>query len=98
MLFDAYEAGDEDAKAVLDELAFQASVGILNLQATPDLPRYAIGDGISARPKTIELIRKAADDLFDPLAAFLPFGKPEIATCKFGNKANLIGAITFHLA
>ena len=27
----------------------------------------------------------------------LPFSKPEIVTCKFGNEANLIGALAFHL-
>ena len=97
MLFDAYEAGDEDASAVLDEFALQTAVGILNLQATLDLPRYAIGGGISARPETTELIRAKVDDLFGPVAAFLPFGMPEIVTCRFGNEANLIGALAFHL-
>jgi hypothetical protein len=97
MLFDAYEAGDEDAKAVLEEFGFQAAAGIMSLQATLDLQRYAIGGGISARPETTEIIRKAFDDLYDPLAAFLPYGKPEIVTCKFGNEANLIGALAFHL-
>ena len=27
----------------------------------------------------------------------LPYSKPEVVTCKFGNKANLIGALAFHL-
>ena len=97
MLFDAYEAGDEDAKSVLDEFAFQAATGIMSLQATLDLQRYAIGGGISARPETTELIRKAFDGLYDPLAAFMPYGKPEIVMCRFGNEANLIGALAFHL-
>ncbi len=97
MLFDAYEAGDEDAKAVLDEFAFQAATGIMSLQATLDLQRYAIGGGISARQETTELIRKAFDGLYDPLAAFMPYGKPEIVMCRFGNEANLIGALAFHL-
>jgi predicted NBD/HSP70 family sugar kinase len=97
MLFDAYEAGDEDAKAVIEEFGFQAATGIMSLQATLDLQRYAIGGGISARPETTEVIRKAFDDLYDPLAAFMPYGKPEIVTCKFGNEANLIGALAFHL-
>ena len=97
MLFDAYEAGDADAVAVLDEFAYQAAVGIMSLQATLDLPRYAIGGGISARPETTKLIREAFDGLYDPMSTFLPYGKPEIVTCKFGNEANLIGALAFHL-
>ena len=97
MLFDAYDAGDEVAKDILEEFGRRAAAGILSLQSVLDLERYAIGGGISARPETTELIRKAVDDLFDPCADFLPFGKPEIVTCKFGNEANLIGALAFHL-
>jgi predicted NBD/HSP70 family sugar kinase len=96
MLFDAYEAGDPDAKAVLDEYAVWAASGIITLQAVLDLPRYAIGGGISARPETTSLVRDAVDHLFDT-HPYLPFSKPEIVTCKFGNEANLIGALAFHL-
>ena len=97
MLFDAYEAGDADAKNILEEFGFQAAAGILSLQSVLDLPRYAIGGGISARPETTQIIANAVDELFDPNLDFLPFGKPEICTCKFGNEANLIGALAFHL-
>ncbi|MDO4538821.1 MAG: ROK family protein [Coriobacteriales bacterium] len=96
MLFDAYEAGDEDAKAIMDEYAVWASSGIISLQAVLDLPRYAIGGGISARPETTSLIRDAVDKLFE-IHPYLPFSKPEIVTCKYGNEANLIGALAFHL-
>ena len=98
MLFDAYETGDADAKQVLDEFAINAATGILGLQSVLDLKRYAIGGGISARPETTQLIANAVDSVFDPVADFLPFSKPEIVTCKFGNEANLIGALAFHLA
>ena len=95
-LFDDYEAGDELAREVIDEFAFQTAVGIYGIQAVLDLPRIAIGGGISARPATTEVIREAVDALFasQPLTAF---GKPEIVRCAFGNEANLIGALAFHL-
>ena len=96
MLFDAYEAGDPDAKAIMDDYAVWASSGIITLQAVLDLQRYAIGGGISARPETTSLIRDAVDKLFE-MHPYLPFSKPEIVTCKFGNEANLIGALAFHL-
>ena len=96
MLFDAYEAGDEDAKAVMDEYAVWASSGIVTLQAVLDLQRYAIGGGISARPETTDLIRDAVDKLYE-IHPYLPFSKPEIVTCKYGNEANLIGALAFYL-
>ena len=95
-LFDAYDAGDEDAKAVLEDYGRWAAAGIINLQAVLDLPRYAIGGGISARPEATTLIRKNVDRIFE-LHQGLPFSKPEIVTCQFGNEANLIGALAFYL-
>ena len=80
----------------MDEYAEWASSGIITLQAVLDLQRYAIGGGISARPETTSLIRDAVDKLFE-MHPYLPFSKPEIVTCKFGNEANLIGALAFHL-
>jgi len=96
MLFDAYDAGDEDAIAVLEEYGRWAAAGIINLQAVLDLPRYAIGGGISARPEATTLIRDNVDRIFE-LRSGLPFSKPEIVTCAFGNEANLIGALAFSL-
>lgn len=97
MLFDAYDAGDADAKAILEDYGREAATGILSLQSVLDLKRYAIGGGISARPETTQFIADAVDAAFDPCMGFLPFSKPEIVTCKFGNEANLIGALSFHL-
>lgn len=97
MLFDAYEAGDPVAHDVLKTFGEEAAAGICSLQSVLDLERYAIGGGISARPETTQIIADAVDALFDPYLDFLPYGKPEIVTCKFGNEANLIGALAFHL-
>ncbi len=96
MLFEAYDQGDEDAIAVLEEYGRWAAAGIVNLQSVLDLPRYAIGGGISARPETTTFIRKNVDLIWE-LRSGLPFSKPEIVTCKFGNEANLIGALAFYL-
>lgn len=96
MLFDAYEAGDADAKAVLDDYAMWAATGIVNLQAVLDLQRYAIGGGISARPAATTLVADAVDHVFS-IHPYMPFSKPEIVTCTYGNEANLIGALAFHL-
>ena len=95
-LFDDYEASDPLAKEVIDEFAFQAAVGIYGLQSVLDLPRYAIGGGISARPETTQVVRDTVEKLFSSHPA-TPFSMPEIVTCHFGNEANLIGALAFHL-
>ena len=97
MLFDAYEAGDPIAQDVLKTFGEEAAAGIASLQSVLDVQRYAIGGGISARPETTQIIKDAVDALFDPYVDFLPYGKPEIVKCKFGNEANLIGALAFHL-
>lgn len=97
MLFDAYEAGDPIARDVLKTFGEEAAAGIASLQSVLDVERYAIGGGISARPETTQIVKDAVDALFDPYVDFLPYGKPEIVTCKFGNEANLIGALAFHL-
>ena len=89
--------GKSDGRTALKTFGKEAAAGIASLQAVLDLPRYAIGGGISARPETTQIIKDAVDALFDPYADFLPYGKPEIVTCKFGNEANLIGALAFHL-
>ena len=96
MLFDAYEAGDPDAVSVIKEYASIAAAGILSLQSVLDLQRYAIGGGISARPEATSVIAAEVDRIFDA-KPFLPFSKPEVVTCQFGNEANLIGALAFHL-
>lgn len=97
MLFDAYEAGEDDAKAIIDEFATQAAAGIFSLQCVLDLPRYAIGGGISARPETTQVVREKLDQVFDLYAEALPFSRPQVVKCAYGNEANLIGALAFHL-
>lgn len=97
MLFDAYEAGEAEAKAVIEEFAVQAAAGIFSLQCVLDLPRYAIGGGISARPETTQVVREKLDEIFDYYAVGLPYSRPQVVKCAYGNEANLIGALAFHL-
>ena len=62
-----------------------------------DLQRYAIGGGISARREVTDVIRESLDRLFTDIA-MTPFSKPEVVTCRYGNDANLLGALYFHRA
>ena len=95
-LFAAYDAGEPEAKAVIDEFAVQMAAGILSLQCVLDVERYAIGGGISANPAATSVVRDKVNEVFDAIPT-LPFSRPEIVTCRFGNEANLIGALAFHL-
>ena len=95
-LFEAYDAGDEDAKAALEEFGRITAAGIYSIQSVLDLQKYAIGGGISARPEVTDIIREKADEVFNQFPG-RPFLLPEIVTCRYRNDANLIGALRFHL-
>ena len=94
--FAAYDAGDADAAAALDTFAAVTAAGIYAIQSVLDLGRYAIGGGISARPEVVGSIRRKVDDLYTAIP-YTAFGKPEIVPCRYGNDANLIGALRFLL-
>lgn len=93
--FQAYDAGEEEAVKALETFGMNTAVGITSVQCVLDLERYAIGGGISARKEVTDSIRKGIDKLFSG-SFTLPFSKPEIVTCTFGNDANLIGALSFY--
>ncbi len=95
--FEAYDAGDEDAKAALEEFGKMVATGIFSLQSVLDTQRIAIGGGISARKEVTDIIREKVDVAYEISPFPAPFGKPEIVTCKYRNDANLIGALRFHL-
>lgn len=94
--FRAYDAGEPEAHAALKEFGRFAAAGIYSIQSVLDVPRFAIGGGISARSEVVQAIRQAVDAQFASIP-FTAFGKPEIVSCQFGNDANLIGALAFHL-
>lgn len=94
--FKAYDRGEPEAAEALKDFAERAAAGIYAVQSVLDLQRVAIGGGISVRPEVTDAIRQAVDEQFAAIP-FTPFGKPEIVRCKYGNDANLIGALRFHL-
>ncbi|MCR4952383.1 MAG: ROK family protein [Solobacterium sp.] len=94
--FEKYDEGDPDAKAALEEFGKITASGLLTLQAVLDLECYAIGGGISARSEITDIIRKCLYDRYEEFP-HLPYCRPEIVPCRFGNDANLIGALGFHL-
>ena len=56
----------------------------------------ALGGGISARPEVTRVIREAVTRQFAAVPC-TPMPAPEIVTCRYGNDANLLGALQFHL-
>ena len=94
--FAAYDAGEKEAVEALDTFGEMTAAGIYAVQSVLDLERYAIGGGISARPEVTGIIREKLGQLYDAIF-FTPFGKPEVVHCKYGNDANLLGALRFFL-
>ena len=94
--FEAYDAGEPEAIKALSEFGRYAAAALYSIQAVLDVDKIAIGGGISARPEVTETIRKAMDRQLEVMA-FTPFQMPEVVQCKYGNSANLIGALSFHL-
>lgn len=95
-VFEAYDAGDPDALGALDEFGRITAAGIYSMQSVLDLQKYAIGGGISARKEVTDVIRENVEKIFNDRPR-VPFMKPEVVTCHYGNDANLIGALKFHL-
>lgn len=95
--FAAYDAGEPEAADALAEFGEMTAAGIYGVQSVLDLGRFAIGGGISARPEVTDIIRTKLDAIYAAVP-FTAFGKPEIVRCRYGNDANLIGALRFLLS
>ncbi len=87
---------EQEAAEALAAFGEMTAAGIYAIQSVLDLERYAIGGGISARPEVTDIIRAKLDGIYGAIA-FTAFGKPEIVRCRYGNDANLIGALRFAL-
>ncbi len=94
--FAAYDAGEPEAAEALAFFGEMTAAGIYAVQSVLDLEKYAIGGGISARPEVTGIIRAKLDEIYAAVP-FTAFGKPEIVRCRYGNDANLIGALRFAL-
>ena len=90
-IFRMVHAGDRDAITVLDDFTRDIAVQIFNLQTVLDPERVAIGGGISAQPVLIEYIQRNLDTLYKECPYIVPHA--EVVPCRFGNDANLIGAL-----
>lgn len=95
-IFNAYAAGEAEAEKALKLFGRRVSLGLMSLQAVLDLEKVAIGGGISAAEMLMPIIQLELDDLFRRCPV-LPIIKPELVKCRYGNDANMIGALKFYL-
>lgn len=93
-VFELIKAGNPIAVKIFCHFCNYVAKTILNIQSVVDLQRYVIGGGISAQPLVVATI----NDEYDRMLAATPIikdtlTKPEIISAKFGNDANLYGAL-----
>ena len=91
--------GDPDALSALKEYTDRLAMQIFSVNILLDLDLFCIGGGISVQPKLIESLRQSISEIpsYNPdfrAGTILPL--PKVEVCRFGNDANLIGAL-YHL-
>lgn len=93
-VFELINRGDSKAWNVFEQFCKRVATIIINLQTILDLERVLLGGGISAQPivlrevkKQLQLIQNSDRRLSEDIVL------PEMATAKFGNEANLLGAL-----
>lgn len=91
-IFAAYNAGEPEAQQALKVFARRVAIGILSLQSILDVEKVAIGGGISAAEALLPAIQTELDGIF-ARCPVLPMLEPELVRCRYGNDANMIGAL-----
>lgn len=90
--FEALKSKDETAERIFDQYLNVLAAGIFSVQALLDVERIAIGGGISAQDILIDGLRTKVGQYINE-KSYLPVVLPEVVRCRFGNDANLIGAL-----
>jgi predicted NBD/HSP70 family sugar kinase len=94
-VFEAVKEKDPEAIQVLQEFTKNVAVQIFNLMTVLDVERFAIGGGISAQPIFVEYIKRHLEQMYAASPYFVPHA--EVVACKYGNDANLVGALQYYL-
>lgn len=96
IFFEDANNNEEDALDVLDDFCLGLANGLFSLQLVLDVQKVAIGGGISKQSLLIETLNKKLKEVWNKALPH-PAVMPEVVSCKFGNDANLIGALYHYL-
>lgn len=92
--FAKINAGDAQASEIFDRYCSDLAKMVLNIQSVVDLSDYVFGGGISAQPALLPGIQRQYDQLVKSSPVIeKTLTKPRFALAKFGNDANLYGAV-----
>lgn len=89
--FQLREQGDQDAAAAIDFMYEHLARAVYNLQYAYDPEITILGGAISVRPE----LKTELDQRITAILDRVKIAKvvPQVACCKFGNDANLLGAV-----
>lgn len=92
--FEAINAHDLNATRIFEDYCQNIAYLIVNIQAIVDLEKIAIGGGISAQPIVVETIKSKYQTIYneDQLLK-TTLTPPIIERTRYGNEANLYGAL-----
>lgn len=93
-VFEMAEKGDRIAIREIDRYFFNMAIGIYNIQYMYDPEVIVLGGAISEREGYLEEINKRLDEIMDINAGKI---RPVVKVSKYGNSANLIGALRNYL-
>ena len=95
-IFTLANEGNQQVLQGIRKFALNLAVHIYNLQTVYDPECFVIGGGISAQPLLFTLIQEGLDRIYNAIPYAIP--RASIRACKFGNDANLLGALFIHLS
>ena len=89
--FELLEQGDEVAKNAIEKMYMNLARGIYNIQYCFDPEIFVIGGAISERSDFIEKVDEKIKIIIDKVKVAKII--PKVVRCKFGNDANIFGAV-----
>ncbi|MFV0635421.1 ROK family protein [Mitsuokella sp. WILCCON 0060] len=90
-VFAMADDGDADAKLAIKQMIEQLARAIYNIQYSYDPECFVIGGGISAREDFVPAIDAAVNKILEKVR--IARVRPDVRQAKFGNDANLLGAV-----
>ncbi|MCI8401037.1 MAG: ROK family protein [Lachnospiraceae bacterium] len=91
--FGRVNEGEELAVDVLRNFCRLTARYMFDLQAVLDVDRIAVGGGISAQPVLLQMLEEELKEAFLYKGCPMAITQPKLVRCRYGNDANLIGAL-----
>lgn len=93
-ILDLAREGNQIASESLEEFYQNVAVLLLNISVSIDPEKILIGGGISENTEIMTGIQEAVQQLVQRYKDMSAIGLPEIVSCKLGNNAGMIGAVS----